>query len=643
MSGIPPIPAPPPQRLRIAITQAGDNPAVGDTVRIIVPTGFEITSPSATIDRGAGPVPLFSDIMEYTLIAEDIPPDDTVWPIVARGVPSSLVSAPLKLVEPPPTLKEVPGGVRGKIPFTTGQFTTGFPVKYYRTYNKSNAAVKNPRPILPHGYVVGVTGEERGCNPTLPSTTTVAFECSFITNISTRAIDQSAGILTRATFNTMGADPAFIAAGGSVTGGGYVANVPEKWLIEGDPFPFDFAEGEDYFEQWKIKGANLVRHPANISSHAAGMGDLIYNAAGEAGPGATGDLILSKNWVGVSAPSAFGATLASWIVMGGGDENIDVFHINGDSVENGVGGDPVLALTSEDLGDADGVQNYLKRGLNLLGKVWIDATVSGSNIRNMRDVYPDTQNGWRMWAATKCDHGFNGLGKNDRSSGHNYYNSAGLGTLTEWMTTLLHAKLKPGAKVIGMTFPPATFCTVANTAITSVGTLATATTPTTANMTSGGTYTTAGATPAGFNVLNAVCTVISPTQYTYAIADLGGASATVPGTWADGWATEANQSPKNGDTTYPSLGEAALTGQQFTYNDRTMRRGNYTGLAYGGAPKEYDGGFDMSSYAQGTTAGVYGVDGTRYYKTDDGTHEKPLTVHVPTAVGFAAAFPTWFP
>ncbi|MFS2004617.1 hypothetical protein ACEN9F_13425 [Duganella sp. CT11-25] len=541
-----------------------------------------------------------------------------------------------------PVTKLLSASTRGKIPFTTGQFSTAFPVKYYRGYDKSNVAVANPRPTILHGYVVGVTGEERGCNPTLPSTTTVAYEYSQLRNITGRGEDQSGATLVLATFNLTAADADFIAAGGSVTGGGYVANVPEGWKLRPDPMPA-LAAGEAYFHQLKIKGANLVRHPANISSHATGMGDLIYNAAGEAGPGATGDLIRAKNWTGVPAPSKFGAILAPWMVLGDGDPSIPVFGINGDSIENGVAGDATLALTSEDLGDADGVQNYAKRGLNMAGKSFIDASVSGSNIRNMRDSFPATQNGWRMQAMQLCDHVFTGLGKNDRSSGHSYYDAAGLGTLTEWMTTLLRSKIKPGGKVYGFTFPPATNCTVANTAITSSGTTATATTGSTANMVSGAPHTIASATPAGFNQLNAVCTVIGPTQYTYQIADLAGASASVPGTWADGWKTEANQTPKNGDATWPSLGEAALTGQQHTYNDRTMRRGTYASLDYGGAAKEYDGAFDFSAFAQGTNGGLAGVNGTRYWKYDDGTHPKDDSVHVPAASAFAAQVLAWFP
>lgn len=557
------------------------------------------------------------------------------------AIPSRLLMLLMAASNLGPATKLLSASVRGKIPFTTGQFTVAFPVKYYRTYDKTNVAVASPRIRFLHGYVVGVTGEERGANPTLPASI-VSYEYSILTNISGRATDQSAATLTRATFNELGANAAFLAAGGTVTGGGYIANVPEAWSFDSDPLP-DLTAGQSYMHQVKVKGADLVRHPANISSHAAGMGDLIWNASGEFGPGATGDLVLSKNWVGTSAPSQFGAILAPWMVLGTGDASIPVFGINGDSIENGVGGDPNLALTSEDLGDADGVQNYVKRGLNLAGKSFIDASVSGSNIRNMRDVFPATQSGWRMQAMQLCDHAFNGLGKNDRSSNHPYYDTAGLGTLTEWMTTLLRTKIKAGGKIIGFTFPPATFCTVANSAITSVATLATATTASTATLTTGQIITVAGATPSGFNVVNATITVIDGTHYSYAIADLGSVSASVPGTWADGWATETNQTPKNGDVTWPTLGEAALTGQQFTYNDRTMRRNAYSGLAYGGAAKEYDGGFDAALYSQGTNGGLYGVNGTRYYKVDDGTHPKPLTVHVPAATAFAAALPSWFP
>lgn len=109
-----------------------------------------------------------------------------------------------------------------------------------------------------------------------------------------------------------------------------------------------------------------------------------------------------------------------------------------------------------------------------------------------------------------------------------------------------------------------------------------------------------------------------------------------PGTnSANLWVDAGGQTFKNDDTTYPG-------GDQFTLNDKIMRRGAYSGLPYGG-PGECDGGFDLFAYTGDPETGKWLVNGSNYYATDDGTHPKPdrhaaaaaaLTPLLPTLLGF---------
>lgn len=57
-------------------------PKVGDVLKINTPNGATATGWSATIDKGAGPVALFSGSASYALQAGDIPPLGSTWPIV---------------------------------------------------------------------------------------------------------------------------------------------------------------------------------------------------------------------------------------------------------------------------------------------------------------------------------------------------------------------------------------------------------------------------------------------------------------------------------------------------------------------------------------------------------------------------------
>lgn len=533
----------------------------------------------------------------------------------------------------------VSGSVRTSMNMSNNTFTALFPVRYARTHDKSNVQCANPVMEFWNGYVVstgaaGLTTLERGPNNAIPADAKCTYEYSILTGITGRGTDQSAATLTRATFNGMLGDAAFIAAGGAVRNDGYTIDVPENFTFRTDPFSLALAAGEHYFHQMKVKGLDTQRYPINITSHGAGVGDLLYNAAAEAGPGATGDLIVSKNWVGVTSPNQFGGSFAPIMVLGTGLAGTKVVGVEGDSIIREVTGSATLALTSTDLGDADGVQCFAKRALNAAGYSYIDVSVSGTNAKDIRAGMPSAR---RAYGLQYCSAVITDMLHNDRATGRTFLSTNGLGTLYAWHNDWLRSKIKAGGRVIRTTLSPATNSTVAISALTSVGTTATATTASTATLTTGQTVAIAGAT-GGTTAYNGsyVVTVTDATHFTYTFAGTSGVAATGTLTWADGWATAANQTPKNGDATYPSISEAALTGGQFTLADKIMRRGAYAAVPYGGVG-ECDAGFDLYSYV-GDASGLYQVDGTRYYGTDDGTHPKPA-LQIAAAAGLQPLLP----
>lgn len=87
-------------RLRVTINQAGAKPVAGDTLSLSVPAGWTVTGAGATIDRGAGPVSLFTGVGPYTLQSADIPPIGSTWPIVATGTLSAVSSPVFGLSNP---------------------------------------------------------------------------------------------------------------------------------------------------------------------------------------------------------------------------------------------------------------------------------------------------------------------------------------------------------------------------------------------------------------------------------------------------------------------------------------------------------------------------------------------------------------
>ncbi|NYE62195.1 hypothetical protein FHW58_003410 [Duganella sp. 1224] len=113
-------------RLRVTITQAGAKPVAGDTLRISVPAGWTVTSPGATIDRGAGPVTLFSGLGPYPLQSGDIPPIGQSWPVVATGTlsqvssPTFSISNPIVVPDAPTMGTATAGSSTVSVPYADG-------------------------------------------------------------------------------------------------------------------------------------------------------------------------------------------------------------------------------------------------------------------------------------------------------------------------------------------------------------------------------------------------------------------------------------------------------------------------------------------------------------------------------------------
>lgn len=89
---------------QMPITTNGTGPgtAAGDILTIKLPKGFETSTYSWTIDRGAGPVSLGVTTATYQVQPADIPPIGSEWPIVGRAGPNlNLISRTFEVVNPP--------------------------------------------------------------------------------------------------------------------------------------------------------------------------------------------------------------------------------------------------------------------------------------------------------------------------------------------------------------------------------------------------------------------------------------------------------------------------------------------------------------------------------------------------------------
>jgi hypothetical protein len=543
---------------------------------------------------------------------------DTGVGTAAKSTAVTPGDGPVGPIAPP----RVPVSVRTRLNMTSGAHAVNLEHVCHRVRQKSNAVGTNVVAEFVNGYVVstgasGLPDLERGVG------NAVQYMWSFVTGFNgANALNLAAlgGIVRRLKFLGMLNDPAFVAAGGAVSADGYTITVPDGFKYRNDPITdWNIVKGEVYYSLGDLYCAAGLRTPRNVTSHSVAVGDAFWNSA--TGIVSGRQLVASADWSGTTAASInpYGALAGPLSVWADGVPGTVVFGVAGDSIIAEVTGSAALALTPYDLGDDDGCQNFAKRALNALGLPFVCVAVSGSNVRDLRDFQPGALRGYYLqW----CDVIITNALNNDRATGRAYNSASGLGTLYAFDNDWLRSKGKPGCKIIRVTSPPATFSTVVITSLTSVGTKATAISPT-GTMTEGQIVTIAGAANlVGYNVVNAAVHIIDGNSFSFDIPDLGGVAATTTTalTWSDGWATLANQTFKNGDATWPSGGPSSLVGGQYELRDKIMRQGTYVNQPYGG-PGECDAGYDYCSVIW-DGAGRYKVNGTRYYLSDDGTHQK---------------------
>ena len=233
-----------------------------------------------------------------------------------------------------------------------------------------------------------------------------------------------------------------------------------------------------------------------------------------------------------------------------------VVIVDGDSIAADLAS-PGTGANGTDVGDAFGVKNFIKRALNAMGYAWIDVSVAGTKAGNLMAGYgrTDVRADLMRYGAAVITD----LLHNDRRSGVAF---EAVSTWTEasraaWDSTGLRTRYQWHNDWL-------------RSKLTT-----------------------------GARIVR--CTLAPQTNTT------------------DAYATSANQTAKNDDSTWASDYATGTNGDQFKLGDLIMRRGLYASLAYGGVG-ECDAGFDFYAALGGTADGKWPVTGAANYATGDGTH-----------------------
>lgn len=257
-----------------------------------------------------------------------------------------------------------------------------------------------------------------------------------------------------------------------------------------------------------------------------------------------------------------------------GTGSAPVVIVDGDSIASDLAS-PGTGANGTDAGDALGVKNFIKRALNAMGYAYVDLSVPGTNVGNLMAGYG--LNGLRADLMRYGAAVITDHLHNDRRSGVTF---EAVSTWTEasrsaWNSSGLRTRYKWHNDWLRSKLK------------------------------------------AGARIVR--CTLAPQTNST------------------DAWATAANQTAKNDDSTWASDYATGTNGDQFKLADLIMRRGLYAGLAHGGVG-ECDAGFDLYAALGGTADGKWPIDGSASWATGDGTHPSEAR-QIIAAVALASRLP----
>lgn len=477
----------------------------------------------------------------------------------------------------------------------------------YRIFDKSAARSKNPRAAFINESVSSARLETLGAS-------VLSCAYSMLTGLAGLTDNQSAAVQTVATFTNAKTDVTwtgpdgnqwshvmkktggqyvnstyaeFVAAGGSITtstglpADGYF-NLPGGFLIWSDPLPVDVAAGSTYAHQTNVSGpaSTSAAYPATVTGNGTtdrSKGSASF-AAGQ---------FLNKNWTGVSGlATAGGACFGPVMVIGEGDAGVKTVLSTGDSIAAGEPGD-----SWGDIAGGTYATGAQRRALAQMG------------IPSLSTAVPST---------TATQYNTNGAGLGDLIARfahrvlHNYGNNERSATgmaSNKTFNNRLRALLRAGdKKIVASTWNPqqsggVNSGGVAISAITSSGTVATATVVNSALLTVGQYICLGASDVTGYHGVVQVASLPDSTHFTFNIPN-GGSNLAA--------ATVAKYAPAL----------SLLTSYQYaTYAPYINRTGAYAGVPFDTAAGDPDAGLDMAA-AVGAVQGLY----PSFDSTQEGTH-----------------------
>lgn len=343
-------------------------------------------------------------------------------------------------------LPVVSGSVRSKMPNGQGGTLTGGEGVASRHWDTTNVACTDPWFEFFHGRVQ--TNGSVGIDLELPLTGSFANQYRFavLTNLSGVAANQSTATLTQATFFNMRNDPYFVALGGSVSVDGLTITVPAACRFRSDRMVGLTLSGP-YFKQIDTIAADGSAQAHMVSVYGrSDLGDRNTTYAANSGNA----LVYSRDWTS----AAFSTTSMGMphAVLGSGVAGTKTVVVDGDSIICEAYG---AGWNNSDIGDSNGVLCFAKRALSAGGYSFIDASVSGTNVRNFQLGW-DTH-GIRASLLQYANVVFTDHIHNDRRSGLAFTDAtAGLRTLYNWHNAFLRTRAMPGARIVRCTLCPAT-------------------------------------------------------------------------------------------------------------------------------------------------------------------------------------------
>lgn len=320
----------------------------------------------------------------------------------------------------------VSAAIRAQVPDGAGTLSGSNIAITWRTREKTNVTVSNPRIDFWNGWVdasVTTAAQEKGVG------NVGVIRAALVTGISGTSLNQSSATLTQLTWTKAAAGTAgylykldgtaasasdFTANGGLISGDGYQITIPNGYFASSDEATgLSITSGSSYFVQIENASGNTNKFPNSVLNLSS-LGDA--RALTTSG---VGTKVFAKDWS--SGASLFSGTGENaFAIWGTGPTGRKVVATAGDSIIYG-NQDSASGSTSI-TGDADGAIGFASRAFNSAGYSSVRTGISSTKAST---VYTYSGHAMRLLALRYASAVISDMGHNDR--GLPWAGSAGTG------------------------------------------------------------------------------------------------------------------------------------------------------------------------------------------------------------------------